>query len=77
MGHLAVARGQHGRRLGELLLFGALSRTLRGEIVSYAFVVDARDDAAQAFYAHYRFFQLKGTGRRLFLPLAEIAALSA
>jgi Acetyltransferase (GNAT) family len=77
MGRLAVDRGQRGPRLGELLLFDAFSRTLRSEIASYALVVDAKDDTAQAFYEHYRFLRLTGAGRRLFLPLAEIAALFA
>ncbi len=75
MGRLAVDRSRRGRGLGELLLFDAFSRTLRSEIASYAFVVDAKDDAAQAFYERYRFLRLPSAGRRLFLPLAEIAAL--
>jgi predicted GNAT family N-acyltransferase len=75
MGRLAVDRRRHGQGLGELLLFDAFSRTLRSETASYAFVVDAKDDAAQAFYQHYRFARLSSAGRRLFLPLAEIAAL--
>jgi hypothetical protein len=33
------------------------------------------DDAAQAFYQHYGFMPLASVGRRLFLPLAEIAVL--
>ncbi len=76
MGRLAVDRRQAGKGIGELLLFDAFSRTLRSEIASYAFVVDAKDDAAQTFYEHYRFMLLPSAGqRRLFLPLAEIAAL--
>jgi predicted GNAT family N-acyltransferase len=75
MGRLAVHQERRGRRLGELMLFDAFSRTLRSEIASYAFVVDAKDDAAQAFYERYRFMRLPSAGRRLFLPLAEIAAL--
>jgi len=77
MGRLAVDRRQTGKGIGELLLFDAFSRTLRSEIASYAFVVDAKDDPAQAFYEHYRFMLLPSAGRRLFLPLAEIAALFA
>ena len=75
MGRLAVDRRYRGRGFGELLWLDAFSRTLRSEIASYAFVVDAKDDAATAFYERYRFMRL--TGRRLFLPLAEIAALFA
>lgn len=77
MGRLAVDQRRRGRGLGELLLFDAFSRTLRSEIASYAFVVDAKDDTAQAFYGRYRFMRLPSAGRRLFLPLAEIADLFA
>ena len=75
MGRLAVDHRQRGQRLGELLLFDAFSRALRSELAAYAFLVDAKDDAAQAFYEKYRFLPLPGPGRRLFLPLAEIARL--
>ena len=75
MGRLAVHQQRRGEGLGELLLFDAFSRALRSEIASYAFVVDAKDDAAQAFYERYRFIPLPSAGRRRFLPLAEIAAL--
>jgi predicted GNAT family N-acyltransferase len=77
MGRLAVDSRRRGQGLGEFLLFDAFSRTLRSEIASYAFVVDAKDDAAQAFYERYGFMRLPSAGRRLFLPLAEIAALFA
>ena len=75
MGRLAVDHRRRGQRLGELLFFDAFSRTLRSDIASYAFVVDAKGDAAAAFYERYRFIRLSSAGRRLFLPLAEIAAL--
>jgi predicted GNAT family N-acyltransferase len=75
MGRLAVDYRRRGQRLGELLLFDAFSRTLRSDIASYAFVVDAKDDDAAAFYERYRFLRLSAAGRRQFLPLAEIAAL--
>jgi GNAT superfamily N-acetyltransferase len=77
MGRLAVDQQHRGRGLGELLLFDAFSRTLRSEIASYAFVVDAKDDTAIAFYERYRFIRLTSAGRRLFLPIAEIATLFA
>jgi len=74
MGRLAVDRRNHGRRLGEFLLFDAFSRTVRSEIASFAFIVDAKNDAARSFYEHYGFRRLPSAGQRLFLPLAEIAA---
>ena len=75
MGRLAVDQKYRGRGLGELLVFDAFSRTLRSEIASYAFVVDAKDEAAITFYERYRFIRLGSAGRRLFLPIAEIAAI--
>ena len=75
MGRLAVHQSRRGQGLGELLLFDAFSRTLRSDIASYAFVVDAKDDAAAAFYQRYGFLPLASAGRRLFLTLAEIAML--
>ena len=77
LGRLAVDRRHRGRRFGELLLFDAFSRALRSEIATYAFVVDAKDDAASNFYAAYHFLPLTAGGRRLFLPMAEIAKLFA
>jgi GNAT superfamily N-acetyltransferase len=77
MGRLAVDRRRHSQRLGELLLFDAFSRALRSELASYAFIVDAKDDAAQAFYERYRLVRLPGPGRRLYVPLTEIARLFA
>ena len=77
MGRLAVDRRRRGQRLGELMMFDAFSRTLRSEIATFAFVVDPKDDSARAFYERYRFLPLTQAGRRLFLPVAEIAKLFA
>ena len=75
MGRLAVDQRHRGQRLGELLLFDAFARALSSDIASFAFVVDAKDDAAEAFYRRYRFMTLGDGGRRLFVPIAEIARL--
>ena len=60
---------------GEFMLFDAFSRVLRNDIASYAFVVDAKDDKAAQFYQRCRFGFLVEGGRRLFIPVAEIAKL--
>jgi Acetyltransferase (GNAT) family. len=75
MGRLAVDCRHRGRRFGELLLLDAFARTLRSEIATYAFVVDAKDERAQVFYEAYGFRRLPSAGRRLFLPVASIAKL--
>ena len=57
------------------MLLDAFSRALRNDIASYAFVVEAKDDEAARFYRRYRFRALVEGGRRLFIPMAEIAKL--
>ncbi len=75
IGRLAVDQGQRGKGLGGLLLFDALRRSLRTGIASLAVVVDAKDENARAFYAHYGFQQLGSHGGRLFLASKDIDAL--
>lgn len=77
MGRLVVASVHRGKRLGERLLLDALSRALRSEIATFAFVVDAKDGIAAAFYARYGFLPLTRDRRRLFVPMAEVAKLFA
>lgn len=77
MGRLAVDAARRGQGWGQHLLLDALARSLRSEVASYAFVVDAKDDAAAAFYAAHGLRPLTAGGRRLFLPMAEAARLFA
>lgn len=77
MGRLAVDARHRGRGLGQFLLMDAFARTLRSEVAAFAFVVDAKDDAAAAFYAAHAFRPLSADGRRLFIPMAEVARLFA
>jgi ribosomal protein S18 acetylase RimI-like enzyme len=75
MGRLAVDARHRRQGHGELMLLDAFSRVLRSDIECYAFVVDAKDDEAARFYQRYRFRFLIEGGRRLFIPMAEIAKL--
>lgn len=75
MGRLAIDARHQRRGHGEFMLLDAFSRVLRNDIASYAFVVDAKDDKAELFYQRYRFRFLVEGGRRLFIPMAEIAKL--
>ena len=43
----------------------------REEIASYALIVDAKDDAAKAFYEHYGFAACVDRPRTLYLPLGK------
>lgn len=75
MGRLAVDHRYRGRGFGTLLLFDAFSRTLRSEIASFAFIVDAKNERAESFYEQYGFLRLQRSDRRFFLTLSEIANL--
>ena len=77
MGRLAVDSRYQGQGLGEILLMDAFSRCLKAEIASFAFLVDAKDDRAMSYYRRFGFRRLSTSGRRLFLPMAEIAGLFA
>jgi GNAT superfamily N-acetyltransferase len=73
VGRLAVAEGHRGRGLGAGLLLDAIGRALRSEIAAFAIVVDAKDDAAAAFYKHHGFIPLASGPMSLYLPLADVA----
>jgi GNAT superfamily N-acetyltransferase len=73
MGRLACRSDQHGRGLGKLLLGCAVDRCLKArlQVAAYALVVDAKDDAAKAFYVHFGFKSLKDAPLTLYLPLGR------
>lgn len=75
MGRLAVDARHRREGHGEFMFFDAFSRVLRNDIASYAFVVDAKDDKGAKFYQCYHFRFLVEGGRKLFIPMAEIAKL--
>ena len=68
IGRLAVDERHQGRKLGATLLSDAFLRADRAEMGVFALVVDAKDEAAEAFYLHYGFMLL--APRQLCLPLA-------
>ena len=77
LGRLAVSQAHQGQGLGGVLLVDALRRTYVSELGVYAMLVDAKDEAAQAFYEHYGFISLPldDGRRRLFLPMATAKQL--
>lgn len=77
LGRLAVDRTLAGRGIGEFLLIDALRRTFEQSraIASAALVVDAIDENASRFYAHFDFISLPDQRSRLFLPMATIGKL--
>ncbi|MFM2056278.1 MAG: hypothetical protein RLY71_663 [Pseudomonadota bacterium] len=74
MGRLAVDVSFKGQGLGGALLADALDRAARAEIAAYALMVDAKDEAAAAFYRHHGFIALPDSPLELFLPLATVVA---
>ena len=69
MGRLAVDQEFKGQGLGGALLADALDRAVRSEIAAFALIVDAKDEAATAFYRHHGFIALPDS-LSMFLPLA-------
>ena len=74
VGRLAVDRSFQGRQLGAALLADAALRAARSEVAVHALVVDAKDDAAAAFYRHHGFESFGGLNRQLIVPLARFKA---
>lgn len=67
LGRLAVDQAFRGIGLGGALLWDAVQRALRSEVMVFAMIVEAKDDGAEAFYRHHGF--LPFGDRRLILPL--------
>lgn len=72
MGRLAVDQVFKGQGLGGALLADALDRAARSEIAASALMVEAKDEAAAAFYWHHSFIALLDAPLTLFLPLATV-----
>jgi ribosomal protein S18 acetylase RimI-like enzyme len=70
VGRLAVDLTFQGKGLGGALLADAAARGLRAEAAAFAVLVDAKDEAAVAFYEHHGFQRLASQPRSLFLALA-------
>ena len=71
VGRLAVDQAFHGKKLGGALLADAAIRAARSEVAVFALVVDAKDDAAEAFYLHHGFQRFGITARQLIVSLKQ------
>ena len=65
LGRLAIDAAHQGKRLGSALVADALIRASRSEVMAYAMVVDAKDEAAAQFYQHLGFERLGEDRQRL------------
>ena len=78
VGRLAVDHRFQGQGLGGALLADAAAKALTEPAAAFALLVDAKNDAAVAFYEHHGFHRFASQPRVLFLPLATAAkALAA
>jgi GNAT superfamily N-acetyltransferase len=77
IGRLAVDSNFGGQGWGKTLLFSALRRSFEQsrEIAAMAVVVDAKDDAARAFYQRYGFERMVDHEYRLFMRMSTINEL--
>ena len=73
VGRLAVSLAFHGQKLGGALLADAAVRAVRSEVAIFALVVDAKDDAAVAFYRHHGFEGFGAKDRQLIVSLKHFA----
>ena len=77
LGRLATDLSARGIGLGRVLLVDAITRAVRSEIASFALVLDAKDEAAAAFYERESFIRLPGTPIRFVRRIEDLAALIA
>jgi GNAT superfamily N-acetyltransferase len=77
VGRLAVDRRYQGQGIGRRLLMSALGRSLelRTQIGAIGVIVDAKDDAARAFYEHYDFQRFEDNPYRLILSMKTMEQL--
>ncbi len=75
VGRLAVDTAFQGKGLGSILLSDACQRVARASaaLAVVGMVVEAKDDAAAAFYRHFGFLDLAGQSGRLLLPAAAFS----
>ncbi len=79
LGRLAVAKDRQRKGIGKILLVAALRKfhDVFESVGSIGLFVDAKDEAAKAYYEGFGFIPLPSNPLQLFLPLDSIrAALS-
>jgi ribosomal protein S18 acetylase RimI-like enzyme len=74
VGRLAVSLNFQKQQLGAALLWDAGLRSMTSGMGVFALLVDAKDEAAIAFYRHHGFVAFSSQPRTLVLPIATLAA---
>jgi GNAT superfamily N-acetyltransferase len=72
IGRLAIDRGFRGQGLGSALIIDAALRAARADPAIYALIVDAKDEAAAAFYRHLEFRPFQSRPLSHFIAVATI-----
>ena len=75
VGRLAIDTRYRGQHLGAALVVDAIQRTANADAAVFTLLVDAKDDAAAAFYRHLGFTSLASRPMTLFLPIATALRL--
>ena len=75
IGRLAVATNSQGKNMAKAMIAHAVEVIVKSPIGVFAIVVDAKDDAARAFYQRQGFASIDGHENRLILSVA--AAIKA
>jgi GNAT superfamily N-acetyltransferase len=75
LGRLAVHRDYRGQGLGAHLLMDSMARALQSEIAWAAFLVDAKDEAARAFYQAFGFQSFVNDPSHLYLMRKNLQPL--
>ncbi len=75
LGRLAVDSRYRGNGYGRFLLADALYRAVRGDIASFAVILDAKDENARRFYERESFLPFPDHPMKLFRPMADIEKL--
>lgn len=76
VGRLVVGLACRGHKLGSALIADAALRVLRYDMGVFALAVDAKDEAAVAFYRHHGFVSLASAPDQRVLPLASFMGRS-
>lgn len=75
LGRLAVAKSAQGQRIGERLLYDALTRCVLSEIPFVVVVVDPKDERAAEWYGRFGFRPMSGD--RMVVTIAELQSYFA
>lgn len=75
IGRFAVDSNEQGRQVGKILLFDAIRRARRSDLAAFLVLVEAKDEAAAAFYRHFEFRAFAKRSLTLFLPVDQFGDL--